>query len=467
MKINVNTAKHIIHVGVGNFHRAHQAYCLNKLINMYPIHKAWKITGVHMLPSDKPIWNTLKNNKYEYMLLEKDETVNNKTIIKSITDSIYLPRQTEIQKLMNMNTNELKWVTMTLTEKGYHKKNRQLDITKKEIQNDLVYANLYLQSTLEEPRIFMPLTTIYGLLFKILYKRYSKRLNGISILSCDNINNNSKTLCELFIEFVKNLRISHHDKNEFIEWVKNANTFPNTMVDRITPTQVIQYTEKNNDDNNSYQEIITEPYFKWVIEHDFVSKSGMKIEHPPLENVNILWCKRDEIQIHERMKLELLNGTHALIAYLSFMYNYKTVKETLSKQNCRIQIENYQHAVMKLYTIEEIQTFKIIEYAEEILKRFNNPYINDNVERLRVDGGHKLKHIYEHIFNKNSNLNHPNILELFYSLDPYLSQTIHYYLHYVNNSNMNEIKTDYVGYKIKKEEKQKGTLEDKLRMIFN
>jgi hypothetical protein len=95
---------------------------VNKLRTLYPIHNSWQITGLHLLPSDKTTWNDLKTNRYEYTLIEKEDTITSKTKINSITDSIYLPDPKEFEILSKKNTNELKWITMTLTEKGYYKK---------------------------------------------------------------------------------------------------------------------------------------------------------------------------------------------------------------------------------------------------------------------------------------------------------------------------------------------------------
>jgi mannitol 2-dehydrogenase len=432
---------------------------VNKLRTLYPIHNSWQITGLHLLPSDKTTWNDLKTNRYEYTLIEKEDTITSKTKINSITDSIYLPDPKEFEILSKKNTNELKWITMTLTEKGYYKKStNSLEVMHPRIQHDIASSTLRMGS-IYPPNAIYNWKTIYGLLFEILYDRYSNSRNGISILSCDNIKQNSKTLCKLFMDFMDNVKSTSDHKERFLEWVQYENTFPNTMVDRITPIQ-----------NQNKKEIVTEQYFKWVIENDFVNKKGVCLESPPLEYVDVTLCDKEEMNVHENMKLELLNGSHALIAYLSFVYGHQTVQETLSNDMCRKQIDNYQYAIMNRYNQIERKRFNIKKYCGEIMKRFDNTHINDEVIRLRMDGGQKIKNIYTNIYtnvnntNTNTNTNPQHREEPFYWMDSYLSQTIVYYIHYLDKSNIDDLKTDPIGWHLKKN--KHWTLNEKLNYIF-
>lgn len=437
--------KFICHVGVGFFHRSHQAYCLNQLKFIYPKDKYWTFKGVGLLDSDYPLFQILKKQQFQYHTIEKINDKKNTTLIKSISDLLCLPKQPLLIK--QLNTPDLKAVTTTITEKGYYldndgKLSMDHPLVIQDINNDC-YVNT-------SPK------TIYGLLYYILVNRYTNNLSGIPIISCDNMLENSAMLKRGLLDFIINYQ-NNKERNEiqtdeFLYWLENNLTFPNTMVDRITTN--IHHTVKVNKKSSFSGAVLCEPYLKWVIEDNFINKHNQILEFPNFHKLDEVKITKN-VSMHENIKILLLNGSHALIAYIPS--ENTIVSDVTNCSQCKTQLKKYMNSVLSLrFSKEDIDVYKIDSYTTEIVTRFSNDHIQDTVQRLRVDGGKKIqsifKPLFQHVYETVTVHNDTENIE--FSLLP-----IHYYFTYLDK--LESVKYDDIGYQI-----QKKTTKDKFKHIF-
>ena len=424
--------KFICHVGVGFFHRSHQAYCLNRLKFLYPADKHWTFKGVGLLESDDVLFKTLEKQHYQYYTIERISKKNSKTLVNSISNLFCLPKQPSL--IEKLNTSDLKAITSTITEKGYH-----LD------ENGILsYQNDSVSDDIQNPSFehHAP-KTIYGLLYYILENRYKMQLSGIPIISCDNMIENSTILKKGLLDFIFRYQqcqeINEYDTNDFLYWIDYNMTFPNTMVDRITTNDHYKVKLHSFTFENA---VLCEPYFKWVIEDNFINKQGELLEFPNLHKLDEV-TYTENVSIYENIKVILLNGSHSLIAYIP---SQKTiVSDLIDCSQCVTELKLYMHSISSLrFSQEDIDHYNINTYISDIITRFSNNGIQDTTKRLRLDGGKKIqsifKPVFQHIYETPVVLTNKEHIKN--SLLP-----IHYYFTYLDQSL--SIDNDIIGSQIK------------------
>lgn len=435
--------KFICHVGVGFFHRSHQAYCLNRLKTIYPVDTYWTFKGVGLLDSDYSLFETLKKQQFQYHTIERINNENNTTLMNSISDLFCLPKQPSLIK--QLNTSELKAVTTTITEKGYClNENGKLSMNHPLVVQD-IKNNCYVS---QSPK------TIYGVLYYILMNRYNNKLSGLPVISCDNMLDNSTILKKGLLDFIEKYQqyqeINESYTSDFLYWLDYNMTFPNTMVDRIT-TNINHNVEVNG--VNFGGAVLCEPYLKWVIEDNFTNKKNEKLEFPDFHRLKEVTITKN-ITMHENIKLLLLNGSHSLIAYMPSVNTF--VSEVIACSKLRTQLKKYMNSILSLrFSQEDIDKYDINTYTSEIVTRFSNNHIQDTIQRLRVDGGKKIQAIFtplfQHMYETHVLTDIENIK---YSLLP-----IHYYFIHLDISQ--SVNDDDIGCQIKS-----MATKDKFKYIF-
>jgi len=242
----------IIHIGVGGFHRSHQAYYIHQLLVKHTI-TDWAITGIGIREADRKIANALKNQDGLYSLVTQhpNGTIDSEVIgsIKDYILAIDTP-QLAIDKMADANT---KIVSLTITEGGYNfnPTTGLFNFENPDIQHELAHPN--------EPK------TIYGYLTAALLKRRKKGLPPFTIMSCDNIQHNGDMTRKMVLAFAKKQDL------ELSNWIEKEVRFPNTMVDRITPITTPEITKylKNKYDLEDEFPVACEPFIQWVVEDNF------------------------------------------------------------------------------------------------------------------------------------------------------------------------------------------------------
>ena len=370
----------IAHIGVGNFHRSHQQSYLNELMNKPHCHQFnWKYTGIGMLHHDKEIQMQLKKNDFKYRVVSIDnDGKKNIETINTLSDYIiaYEDVYSCVLKLADPN---VKIVSLTITEHGYG-----VPFT----DSDKTAINSCINNNPETLNLLSDVST-FGLILSALAIRFIKGNRPFTIMSCDNICENGKICKEkCTTEF-----------SDFQEWIDKECKFPNTMVDRITPS--ITHEEIIELDQECMlidtRPVTCEPYKSWIIEDNFVDDV-----RPEWENVGVIMT--NDVKSYELIKLSILNVTHSYIGHIGDKYTF--VHEVLDDFNLFYDIHSILHEeiIPVLEKIIQID-FDLYEYADKVLYRFGNRYIKDRIERINQDKYDKMRKQAIPIYNTGVSLN--------------------------------------------------------------
>lgn len=354
----------IVHIGVGNFHRAHEAYFTNKLLEDAD-QLQWGICGIALLPGDERLYNTLQKQKNEYTLTVcgrdgKDEAYRIGSLVELLW-GIEKPAAV-IEKIAD---NAVKIITITITEGGYNinKVDGQFILDSETVKHDL--AN---------PRI--PLT-VFGFVAEGLRRRKELNNGPITILSCDNLQHNGDTARRAFTSF-----ISAQDK-VLAEWVVQHVTFPNSMVDRITPAVTpadIEHLNKMNGTNDEAP-VYCEDFIQWVIEDNFIAG------RPAWERVGVEFTT--DVSSYENMKLSLLNASHTLLSYPAFLSGYRKVDDAMHDERFTSYLRAFMNEDITPY-VPAPQNTDLTLYKQTLIERFGNRSVSDQLSRLCFDGISKI-----------------------------------------------------------------------------
>ncbi len=354
----VHDDSQILHIGVGGFHRAHQAYAVQRLIDLDPEKNSkWQITGVSLMDNDEQLVRDLKSQESNYCLRMSSSSGQEEVmLIHAIKDILYIKddRQTIVDHIASDQT---RIISFTITEGGYNIdfKKQQFMFDQEQIQHDLNDRE-------------MPFT-VFGFLAKGLQQRMNAGVSGVTLLSCDNIQENGKILKLALLSFLE-----AYD-SQLAQWVLDNCYFPNSMVDRITPiTSALDkesFLQKYGVSDNTL--VVSEDYFQWVIE--FTSP----FELPDFQAIGAQFV--DDVRPYEKMKLSILNGGHTLVGLLGEALGYRTIHESVSDTRISVLFEAYvvQEVIPTLDIIDGVD-FKC--YFETIRSRFSNAMINDSTARI-------------------------------------------------------------------------------------
>jgi mannitol 2-dehydrogenase len=330
----------ILHVGVGGFHRAHLALYAHELA---ATGSDWGIRGLGILEADRRMEATLRAQDYLYTLVERGDGEPRPLVIGSIIDYV-LAIDDPAAVAEQIADPEAAILSLTITESGYSLERRN--------------------STIE---------AIAG----GLARRRAETGAALTILSCDNIPGNGNVARGAV------LRVCEERDAELARWVETTCTFPNSMVDRITP-QTGETDRAWLRDTLGIADgwpVITEAFRQWVLEDEFAAG------RPRFEQVGVLFS--DRVHDWELYKLRMLNATHTCMAYLSALAGIVYVDEAMATPPLRRFLERFlwDEAIP---TLEEIPGHPREEYATTVLDRFANTGVRDQIARLCIDGTAKI-----------------------------------------------------------------------------
>lgn len=356
----------IVHIGVGGFHRAHQAVYLDDYFHLHsnnPEEKHWGICGIGLLEWDQRMRDALQSQDCLYTLVERSAEGDRPRIIGSICKYLYAPdnRQAVIEAMAHP---ECRIVTLTITEAGYYyvEGTGDLDVNHPTIQHDLQNP--------DEP------TGAFGFLIAALDRRRLAGLPPFTILSCDNIQGNGNVTRQMVTAYAELAN------PELATWIRENVTFPNSMVDRITPAttdgdRAMVAQQFGIEDGFP---IVTEPFIQWVMEDDFCAG------RPAWETVGVQFT--DDVHSYEKIKIRLLNGSHLLIGYLGELAGYQHVHEVMADPLFCRTIELLMEEVSS--TLKPVPGMELTQYKKTLIERFANPKIQDQLPRLSLNGSAKL-----------------------------------------------------------------------------
>ncbi|WP_181708120.1 mannitol dehydrogenase family protein [Chthonobacter rhizosphaerae] len=348
----------IVHLGIGAFHRAHQAAYVDALLKVDP---SWGIVGASLRSPDTADALNPQDGLYTLAVREDDRT--DLSVTGSILEVIVAPQALE-RLLSVMADPRVRIVTLTVTEKGYchDPATGRLDENHPGIRADLANPTAP--------------TTAPGILVEALARRRAAGVQPFTVLSCDNLPANGRTVKRIVARFAE---LRDPDLGRYVD---AEVAFPCSMVDRIVPatTDADRATVKAALGTDDAWPVMTEPFTQWVVEDDFPAG------RPRFEDVGVEMV--EDVEPFELMKLRMLNGSHSTLAYLGYLAGYETVADVMAD-------EAFATLVRDLMTEEVMPTVDVPgidlgAYRDALVRRFRNRGLKHRTWQIAMDGSQKL-----------------------------------------------------------------------------
>ncbi|RBP83812.1 mannitol dehydrogenase family protein [Marinomonas rhizomae] len=353
----------IVHIGVGGFHRSHEA-CYNDDFLTLSQSTEWGICGMGLREADRKIGDILKQQDYLYTLIVKhpDGRQENR-VIGSIVDFV-LASDDPAAATDRLADAQTKIVSLTITEGGYHfnPATNAFDFDHPDVQHDLVNPHA--------PKM------IFGFLTEALRKRRAKGLPAFTIQSCDNIQHNGDMTRKMLLAFAEK------QDPTLAQWISSSVSFPNAMVDRITPMTTLQdITLLEEAGVQDLWPVTCEPFTQWIIEDHF--SDG----RPDWESVGAQFV--GDVTPYELMKIRLLNAGHSVLGLLGSVHGHATIDGCIADPLFASYVRRFMDVEVTpiLAPVDEIN---LDEYKSTLIERFGNPNIKDNLARICLESSSKL-----------------------------------------------------------------------------
>lgn len=353
----------IVHIGAGNFHRSHQAYYTNQVLSKRLDN--WGICGVGLMKEDLERYKIFSQQDGLYTLISKESKGSFQAmIIGSIIEYLYGPMN-PMAVIQKMSDPCIKIISLTITEGGYNFDSNT---------GEFIFSDPLIQWDMTHPE--NP-KTVFGFLTQALKSRMLSDISGLTILSCDNIQQNGDVCKKMLLSYITEAEPG------IANWVLENCSFPNSMVDRITPISDISDIEylKTRYQIEDQWPVVAEPFIQWVIEDNFIAG------RPKWEEVGAQFV--NDVAPYERMKIRLLNAGHTLLGLLGTLLGYKTVDETISDPACKTILRKFMD-VEVTPNLGLIEGIDLEEYKDSLIQRFSNPEISDQLTRICSESSTKI-----------------------------------------------------------------------------
>ncbi|HEX5739732.1 MAG TPA: D-arabinitol 4-dehydrogenase [Hydrogenophaga sp.] len=360
----------ILHLGLGSFHRAHQAVYVHQLRQLGDTR--WRIAAGNLRPDMPDTIAALQAQGGAYTL----ETVTPQgersyTRITSIEQVV--PYQADLAPLVAVGADPAtRIISFTVTEAGYY-----LDA-----QNRLDWVGFpELRTDLDALNAGQAGHTLYAALVTLLRARAQAGAGPVTLLNCDNLRHNGERARSGLLQFIEAL-----GDTALIAWVENQTSSPNAMVDRITPRPSPDVVERVKAATGEHDPaaLMAESFIQWVIEDKFVAG------HPDWERVGVEMV--DSVDAHEEAKIRLLNASHSCIAWAGTLLGLRYIHEGTHHAVIRRFAYDYvtDDVIPVLDTPEKPCPIHLPQYRDVVLDRFSNPAIADTNQRVAMDGFSKI-----------------------------------------------------------------------------
>ncbi len=354
----------IVHFGVGNFHRSHEAMYVDRLMAAGDADD-WGICGVGVLPQDAAMRDAMRAQGCLYTLVVRhpDGTLEPR-VVGSILEYLHGPQDADTIRERLVDP-AVRVVSLTVTEGGYLKNaaTGRFDPADPSVVHDVDHP--------EDPR------TAFAYIVDGLRRRREAGIAPFTVLSCDNLQGNGDVCRQTVVGFARVV------DPELADWIDGGVSFPNSMVDRITPATTDADRESLLRDFGLEDRwpVPAEPFTQWIVEDEF------PLGRPALEAVGVQFV--DDVRPYELMKLRLLNASHQALAYLGTPLGYSMVDETVRDDRVRRYLERYM-ADEAAPTLGELPGIDLAAYMATLIERFANPGIRDTLVRLATDGANRM-----------------------------------------------------------------------------
>lgn len=351
-----STTVGIVHLGVGNFFRAHQAVYTDDCLKAGEA--GWAIHGTSLRSADTR--DALAPQDGLYAVVERDSADERARIVGSLMELSVAP-ENPAALVARMADPAVRIVTSTVTEKAYLRDAKgDLDLSHPDIVHDL--------KNLDRPK------TVHGFIAAALKARRAAGAAPFTVLCCDNLPDNGGTVRRLSLQFADALG------GDFRGFVENEIAFPSTMVDRIVPATTDADRARIADrlGLDDAWPVFTEPFMQWVVEDHFTAGRPRWEDHGA-EMVA-------DVKPYEEMKLRLLNGSHSGIAYLGVLCGRETVADAFGDPQIRRFVETlWGEAAATLSPLLDTDA-----YRAALSARFSNDAIRHRCAQIANDGSQKL-----------------------------------------------------------------------------
>ncbi|WP_078044301.1 mannitol dehydrogenase family protein [Cellvibrio sp. PSBB023] len=350
----------IVHLGIGAFHRAHQAFYTEAVLNQFGGN--WGIVGSSLRSAS--VRDQLVPQDCLYTLVERSGEGEKLQLIGAVLDTLVGPENPAALVAQMADTN-IKIVSLTITEKGYchDPATGNLNLNHPDIIHDL--------QNLDKP------VSAIGFLVAALQQRFNNNQKAFTLLSCDNLPNNGEVLEKVVSQFAEKV------SPEFAQWIKANATFPCTMIDRIVPATT-------DDDRRDIEArlglrdegmVVCEPFSQWVVEDKFADG------RPEWDKVGVLLV--EDVRVFEKIKLRLLNGAHSTMAYTGYLSGFDYISEVMEQPAFVNLVKTYM-AREAGETVTAPAGFDIEAYKQQLRDRFSNKALKHRTWQIAMDGSQKL-----------------------------------------------------------------------------
>lgn len=348
----------IVHIGLGNFHRAHQSWYLHRLMQMGEAFN-WAIIGAGVRPYDQEQRQKLKDQDCLTALIELDPDKTSVEVVGSMID--YVPIEIGNAPLIKQLADpSIRIVSLTVTEGGYY-----IDsVTKKFDENhpDIIHD-------VKNPR--SP-KTAFGAMVAALKIRRENGIGPFTGLSCDNLQGNGNILRQTIVSLA---RLSD---TQLADWIDENCTFPNSMVDCIVPAtgpKEIALAKEFGIDNSV--PVSHENFRQWVIEDNFCAG------RPDWNKAGATFSSN--VHDYEMMKIRILNGGHQIIANAAEVMGITTISDAMANNTIASFLRKVVTSEIMAH-VDPVEKMTPIQYLKLIEQRFSNPKIVDTIKRVAFDG---------------------------------------------------------------------------------
>ncbi len=352
----------LVHIGVGGFNRTHLAIYLDDLLARGDSSR-WGEFGIGLLPGDKQIHAALTEQDFLYGHLQVDTEEEHYRVIGSLVGHLYAPESSEAV-LGKLASPDCAIVSLTVTESGYFIEDAsgRFLADHDDVRHDLEHPDC--------PRTWL------GYVTEASYRRMQLGRPPFTLLSCDNLQANGATARNALLSF------AGARSTVLQKWMETNISFPNSMVDRITP--------RTTEDNRAQivnkfgvldlSPVVSEPFRQWVLEDAFVTG------RPAWELVGAQMTT--DVAAYEKTKMRLLNGGHSAIGYAADLLGHSTIADALADPLLQELLKQFMAEVRP--TLRQLPGIDLGAYTATIVQRFSNTAIRDQVARICSDGSTKM-----------------------------------------------------------------------------
>ncbi len=348
----------IVHIGLGNFHRAHQSWYLHRLMQM-GLAQDWAIIGAGVRPYDAAMREKLLAQDCLTTLIELSPDHRSAEVVGSMVD--YLPIEAGNGALIRtMARPEIRIVSLTVTESGYFvdPATGGFDATHPDIRHDATHPG--------EPR------TVFGAIIAALKTRKENGTGPFTVQSCDNLRGNGAATRRAVVS------LARMTDPALADWIDQTCSFPNAMVDCIVPAtgaeEIDQAKALGIDDAAP---VTHEPFRQWVIEDDFCAG------RPDWDKVGATFTTA--VHDYETMKIRLLNAGHQVLANAGELLSVRMISECMAHPLISALFQKVEHEEIAPH-VAPVPGMRPDDYVRLIAGRFSNPAIKDTTRRVAYDG---------------------------------------------------------------------------------